>query len=463
MLIWVLVVTFIAVLITARDWRRGLLAVLLIGVLQDIFRKLTPGVPAYYILWSTAVYVVVVMAAFRTNGIPGIPDLYLRDRSLRLAIVVFIGLIALQLVNSLVRYGNPAVVVLGALFYLGPFAAMLVGAGFADSEKRIRQFMKIYLVIFVPTCLTVYLSPILAVYFPVLRDIGTFIGRELVIYDVGTILQSNPGVMRVGEIVAWHAAACVVFLSIESIKSRSQLVRLLNAVLVILLIGAIILTGRRKMLAALTIFFALQWSMLIWYRFGMRKISVVLAILAVVAATTTLTYSPSEDAANYLERSGTVYSSIGDRAELTFRLMQSAVYRSEGVGLGAGATSQGARHAGGAAGTGAGGAAEAGLGKLIVELGFFGFLLMVAVMGIAGLKVVAQIPLVRKLSPTMLIYDVSFIAFLIANMITFAVASQLFGDLFILIVTGTIAGFVIRIHNAAVDEHARYEYSSQFK
>ena len=55
----------------------------------------------------------------------------------------------------------------------------------------------------------------------------------------------------------------------------------------------------------------------------------------------------------------------------------------------------------------------------------------------------------------MLVYDVSFIAFLITNMITFAVASQLFGDLFVLIVTGTIAGFVVRINNAAFDARIR--------
>ena len=50
---------------------------------------------------------------------------------------------------------------------------------------------------------------------------------------------------------------------------------------------------------------------------------------------------------------------------------------------------------------------------------------------------------------------VSFIAFIISNMIPFSDASQLFGDLFVLIVTGTIAGFVIRIHYAAMDEKFR--------
>ena len=75
-------------------------------------------------------------------------------------------------------------------------------------------------------------------------------------------------------------------------------------------------------------------------------------------------------------------------------------------------------------------------------------------LSLAAKVVVKQIPLVRNLGREMLIYDVSFIAFMLANVITFAVASQLFGDLFILIVTGTVAGFVIRIHNAAVDSQS---------
>lgn len=452
MLIWVLGLSFLAVLVTARDWRQGLLMVLVIGVLQDVFRKLAPGVPVYYVLWSTAIYAFVVAAAIRGRGIPAITDLYLRDRTLRIAVLSFLLLIALQLVNSLVRYGNPAIVVLGALFYLGPLVAMLVGVSFVDSEQRIRTFMRAYLAIFIPTCLTVYLSPILGEHLPVLRDVGTFLGRELVIYDVGTVLQSNPGLLRVGEIAAWHAATCVVFLSIESIRSRSQAIRILCGILVLLLIGAIILTGRRKMLAALTIFFALQWSMLIWYRLGMRKVGAALALLSLVVAAGTLAYEPSRNAANYLQRSQTVYSSVGDRTDLTLSLMRSAVQRSEGIGLGAGATSQGARYAESGA-SGAGGAAEAGLGKLIVELGPAGFLLLIALMGISARKVVRQIPSVRELGPNMLLYEVSFLAFLGANLITFAVASQLFGDQFILIVIGTIAGFIVRIHNAAVDEH----------
>ena len=98
----------------------------------------------------------------------------------------------------------------------------------------------------------------------------------------------------------------------------------------------------RKMLAALTIFFTLQWSMLIWYRLGMRKISVALAILAVVIAGGTLAYEPSANAANYLQRSKTVYASMDDRAQLTASLMRSSINRSEGTGLGAGLPQVGA-------------------------------------------------------------------------------------------------------------------------
>ena len=44
------------------------MAVLVIGVLQDVFRKLTPGVPAYYLVWGTATFGMVVAVAYRQRG-----------------------------------------------------------------------------------------------------------------------------------------------------------------------------------------------------------------------------------------------------------------------------------------------------------------------------------------------------------------------------------------------------------
>jgi hypothetical protein len=442
-------ITGLVALLALRDWRKALLAVLVIGVLQDVFRKMTPGVPSLYLVWSVGVYVLAVVMAFGTRAMSPISVLYLNNLRVRFWLQAFLAIVVLQMIHSLVRYGNPAIPILGGLFYLGPLVAMLTATAFVDTQQRLHQFMYTYLVIFVPVCLTVYLSAEYSSNFPVLRDIGTFTGQALVIFDVGTALYSNPGLLRVGEIAAWHASTCVVFLSILALTSRSTTVRVLNTVLSILLVGAIVLTGRRKMLVALSIFLALQWGLLIWHGWGMRRVGATALAIALTASLASLFWQPSENTASYLARSQSAYSSVDDRVGMTLNLARSAMYRSQGIGIGAGATSQGARYAGGVDSE-AGGAAEAGLGKIIVELGIPGLVVLSMLILSVSAAIGRQIKFVGTLGLRLLIYDISFIAFLVSNLAAFAVASQLFGDFFVLIMIGTVAGFVVRIHGAAL-------------
>ena len=447
-----LAISGVIMLLTVSNWRAGLLSILLIGVLQDVFRKLTYGAPAYFVLWSTALYGLVVLAALMQRGLPPpLANLSLRDRGLRLLLVAFLSLVALQCINAIVRFGSPAVAILGALFYVGPFVAMLVAVGFFDSEARMRKFLTTYLVVFIPTCLTVYLSPSLSADFPVLRDVGFFIGQEMVIYDIGTRLASHPGLLRVGEFAAWHAATCIAFLSILTLLSRQTLTRVVYTILMVSMVGVIILTGRRKMLAAITIFFAIQWGLLLWYRFGIHRMGVMIVALGIAIAGVLLIYEPSEQTSLYLQRGQTVYKSTDSRLETTWSLVKSAVGWSEGIGLGAGSVSQGSRFVGTSM-TGAGGAAESGFGRVVVELGLLGFLLLLALIVRAASEVTGKLNQVKRLGDRLLIFQISFIALLAANMATFAIASQLFSDLFVLIILGTIAGFIVRIHNFALDQ-----------
>ena len=224
---WVLFISAVVIFIAASDWRKGLLAILLIGVLQDVLRKLTPGVPSYYILWATAMYSFVFMFAFLNRSLPDYKILYLGDTRVRNIWIIFFVLIALQMSNALIRFGGAAVPVLGALFYLGPPLAMILGAAYLDREWRIRQFLVAYILIFLPVCLTVFLSQRFEDSWPVLREIGSFVGNELIIYDVGTVLQSYSGLLRVGEIASWHAATVAMFLTILALNSTSNAKRVL--------------------------------------------------------------------------------------------------------------------------------------------------------------------------------------------------------------------------------------------
>lgn len=449
MTLWVLLISVVAVLISASDWRKGLLAILLIGVLQDVLRKLTPGVPSYYILWSMAVYSSVFVFAYLSRSLPDYRILFLGDTRIRNTWVLFFILIALQLVNALVRFGGVGVPILGALFYIGPPLAMLVGAAFLDREWRIKQFLLAYLLIFVPVCMTVFLSARLEDSWPVLEEIGSFVGRSLIIYDVGTVLESYSGLLRAGENAAWHAATASMFLAIMALNSSSNTKRFLYSLLIVVLIAVIVMTGRRKMLMTLSIFFVVQWVLLARFRHGMGKLSVVLIIVGTLGSYSFTLLEPASQSNLYAQRSTSVFGDATTRFSTAVSLMKSGFHRSSGMGLGAGAGAQGAAYTGANVTSSVGGSAESGIGKLMVEIGVPGILTAMVLLVMVGRRILKNMKWVAGMGQHFLVYQVSFAALMFANLATFTVATQVYGDLFILILLGTVGGFIVQINEKA--------------
>jgi hypothetical protein len=440
-------ITVIVGLLALADWRKGLLAVIIIGVLQDVLRKLTPGVPTYFIVWSMAIYLVVVVLAWANRSLPPLSTIYLGEQRAQNAWLVFIFLVLFQLLNALVRWGSPAVPIFGALFYLGPPLAMLVGYAFADSPKRIGQFLTFYVVILTPTCLTVYLSPTFQDSWPVLRDVGTFIGRELIIYDVGTALKSYSGILRAGEISAWHAATVGIFLATLAMTSRRNSRRVVTVLVIALMIGVIVLTGRRKMLMTLSIFFLVQWALMARFKRGMGKQIVLVVLVGTLASFSFTLLEPASESSLYVQRSATVFGDAAGRFETAIMLMRSAFDRSSGIGLGAGSAAQGARYAGIDQSKLVGGSGESGLGMFMVELGLIGLLAAAWLLFVIGRSLSSNLRRLAALDENLFYFQVAFLSFLFANLMTFMVATQIYGDFFVLIILGTVGGFVVRINS----------------
>ena len=269
------------------NWRYGILGLFAIAVLQDIFRKLTPGAPPSFILWSGAMFALLLIIAYLKGAIRGLRPIYLADHRLSLAWTLFFLVVLLQAMHSFLRWGNPMVSLLGIAFYLGPIAALLMGLAYARSQRWIERFLIGYVLIIAPAALSTYLSLHFSEQWAILRDIGTFTGTHLIIYDQGTIMFSHPGVFRVGELAGWHAMTSIAFLSVLAIRRRSFFLRLLIGILVIALVGAIMLTGRRKMLMTVLIFFAFQSVILILLKKGFNRVTG--TILIMVTATTLAT------------------------------------------------------------------------------------------------------------------------------------------------------------------------------
>ncbi len=451
-------VSFFVIALTLGDWRRGLLAIPIVAVLQDVFRKLTPGVPGYYLLWTTAIFGVVFAVAYAGGAVRSLPTLYLRDPRLRMAWGLFFLVVLAQAGHALVRWGNPQVPAMGMIFYLGPVVALLLGAAYAYTERRITTYLTAYVLIMAPAALTVYLSLEFSDQWPVLRDIGSFVGGELIIYDQGAAMESYAGIFRTGVIAAWHAATAAAFLIMLATRNPSLAFRIAVGLAVVALVGAIVLTGRRKMLMALTIFVAAQWALLAFVHQGVKRQTLMLLVLGVLGSFAFTLLDPQEQTSEsdlYLQRGVTVFGDVGGRFQTALSLLESALARSAGIGLGAGIASQGMAHVeGGMAARAVGGSSEAGLGKIVVELGIPGAMVILWLLYRIARRLWEGFRLLAQVSESLSYYAVSFAALLIANIATFTVATQVYGDHAILIVLGLVAGMLFSLGMAGIELRA---------
>lgn len=450
MLLIAAALTMFAVLITLNNWRNGIYVVIAIGLLQDPFRKLTPGLPPYYVVWAAAVFAIVVFVAYVRHASGRFSHLYLYSKDLRNAWLFFALVVLLQALHALIRWQNPLLPTLGLLFYFGPVAALLVGIGLGRTIAAINRFMIVYVVIMLPAVLTVYLSSAYSDTWPVLKEIGELAGgNQLIIYDLGTALESYSGVFRVGEIAAWHAATCASFLLILVSQNKSVFIRILTAALVVLLIGAIVLTGRRKMLMTLTIFVIAQLGFMVMFRRKSSRQAFTLMLFGVIGSLALTLLDPASKTGFYIQRSVTVFEEAGERLGTAVDLLMSAIVKSSGIGLGAGVSAQGSHYVANTAPE-IGGAGEAGLGKIVLELGVPGAFAVLALAFLVSRRIFRCLRILARTNDRLFFYSASFSAMLVANMATFLVATQVYGDLFILTILGLLAGFVFALIHAGL-------------
>lgn len=430
-----------------NNWRNGLLACVAVGFIQDPIRKLVSGQPGYLSVLVIVVFAL-VCAAMLSRRVPmRLVHLYGRDKKLKNAWHAFIALIIIQSIMSFLNFGNPVISMLGLVNYLAPLAAMLVGFAYVRSPRDIERFFGVYAALAVPFALCVYLSSWYENQWDVLKDIGAFSGRRLVIYDQGTIMYSYSGLLRAGEYAAWHAAmSCVILFIFASVK-RSFILRVVTGILIVLLIGAIVLTGRRKMVMALTIFLAMYTFLLAYFWYGLRNLAPLIITLCIIGSASLLLQTSDKKEKIYSARGGTVYIHIGERLETALDLFASAYERAGFFGVGAGVTAQGAGHFGVNEDEQVGirGASEAGIGKVTAELGVPGLIVILWL----SFRFVKHIKQLFKQTPKrytrFTVILAALVSILIANAATYFVAVQLYGDLFVLLLLGLWTGFIFAI------------------
>lgn len=431
------------------DWRFGLPLCLAIAILQDPLRKLTPDQPVLFVGFVGIVFAAAFIGAV-VRGVPMSPyKIFESSPQLARPMWILLLLIILEAFNSYARFGNPVISLIGLLTYLLPLPAVVFAYQLVvrEGSTSVYQFMKAYVVCIALALTTVYLE--YAGYdWPVFGQVG----GNLIMYDkyVGVIIPHS-GIFRASEIAAWHAMACACFIVLLMTLRKINFSSLLIAMVAVgLLMGIGLLTGRRKMVVEVVAFIGAYAILWIIFQKGIAKLGVILTIAGVmgcgwlVGQLNEREYTGDEALSYdvYVGRAKTVFEDIPPRiVELGIAPVTWAYdsYGFFGAGLGVG--TQGAQYFGG----GGQGAAEGGLGKITLELGIPG-LFAVTWLAISILRYFWQIMrAASEISPRIARLSYGLFGFLVANGAAFSVATQAYGDLFILLILAWTIGFLLAI------------------
>lgn len=435
-----------------NNWRHGFILVILTGLLQDPLRKLVPGEPVYFVTFAAIVFgaawlgAVLSRAHLSPNVIPGWQAGLARPFNL------FLILVALQGLHSFVRFSSPMMTGIGLLVWLAPVVGVMLTYQFAVRRGMlgVLAWMTFYCAATIVFLTSVFLQSA-GVDWPVLGEVG----EGIRIYDLGTVLLANSGFFRGSEIAAWHASTVFCFLMVLSLDRKMNSRRFILTLAIGALIVSIgLLTGRRKMLLEVAIFFTAYLGLVAAYQHKRRAQAIAFFVAGIFAFTAVMGFmgadTPREEAQNkelnnyegYGVRGQSVFEDAPERlVGLGFAPVSWAVNSLGWFGTGLGTGSQGT------AGIGENernlGAAEGGLGKITVELGVPGLLVLgwLLLAGTGHLRRLLR--LTTRLSPFHARFAYGMSAFLLAKAASFSVAAQAYSDPFILLIMGIAVGFLL--------------------
>lgn len=437
-------------LMAIGDWQRGMYLTVAMALLQDPVRKVIPGQPPYFILFTGFVYGAAMLGAMGKR-VPLAPSMVAGwQRNIGPYFQFFVLVVLIQAVHSLLRYGIPLVTILGLIGYLAPFVALTLAHAFAATtgSAGVRRLLLFYAGAAGLALGTIYLEAS-GLNLPILGEVG----EGIRIYDQGGVLAANSGTFRASEIAAWHAAMCacvVIFLLTVSDLDTRKLALACILVAAIIFLG--VQTGRRKFLVMIAVFCCAYGGLCALLSRRTRIASIPAAFLGGLTYIIFLIASdldgPSMAQAVdpeyqlYVQRANTVFGDVNSRFLELGLAPISWAYEWFGLwGGGVGIGTQGVQHM-----TDMGdhvGAAEGGLGKIMLELGVPG-LLAIAALGITFMRHIWRLfSYLSERSETHARLAFGLASILVANVASFSVATQAFGDVFVLLFLGIIFGSLL--------------------
>lgn len=441
----VVIAAGILLVVAAAVPSAGWVLMLVAGVAQDAVRKVLPGQPSILILPAACLAMAIFLGMWLRGDLARAPRVLGWRSGLRAPVTLFTAWVLVQTGLTVARTGNVPLAALGALGYLLPVVALQLGARVGGDVQQTVRWLNLYLVL---TAIALVAPMVLAaagVTSPLFDQVRG--ADDTYVRGVGRV-RLEPGLFRTAEIAGWHGAFALsigLYLLLPGPgRTRHRTVLIVTMVA---LAGAVLLTGRRKYAVAIVVvllgFLFVDRAARVDARARLRATAIG-ALLALALGGALWWTVGSERSAGYQTRFTELAGHSTDRVQglVLWAAISSTVERAGWLGFGAGAASQGGRFLGADARS-VGYAAEGGTGKILAELGVPGLLLSIWLLfafaqhALHDLRVLAA----RGDPRFQLVAWASCV--LLANLLMFSLAKQVFGDPFILCLLGALAGVVL--------------------
>ena len=435
-------------LLAYRDWRCGIAAAILVGLILDPLRKLMPGTPVFLTMASMPIWLMAAAVAladrhqrlkcFHNN----FPQLARWTRAFALYLVIPAAL-------SL-TYGTHSwrITLLGALVYAATF--LMIVAGWALPERR---HALVALLAFYCLC-----GAVLLIGGPLeymgwgerWKAVGTAVlGNVWVTHRTGGAVYMLSGFFRGPDVMGWHAVMVFMFSVIMAMRSRGRM-RWFWIAVGIWGVLSLWLCGRRKMLSMIPVFLGTYLLLIFRFQSARRFASMLGVVLLLLGIGWHIA-----DAVFRKDPVGGFYMTVLD--EWDEQIARHGVYSVIGTvqqagfwGYGLGMSQQGVHNI----------QAEkprlwqeSGPSKLVAELGVPGSVLFL-VLGFVYLRTAYEV--VRKNARTGNVYLFGgLFSILMANLASAVVSAQIYGDPFVALFLAMLAGALLSGGNPAAAENGQ--------
>ena len=425
------------------NWRNAMFLVLVVGMLQDPVRKLTPETPSIFVLSTLPIWFAIMVKIFA--GENKVLAIFSRDylkliSRMRMFTLMLIPGSTIMLMRGFFLW---KVVLLGAFTYIVPIFGIIIGFVFSQNTKHILRFLTFY-------CLLValMLSGTLIEYmniFPDWKAIGTSVMKMVWIKYVsfGHTIYMKAGFFRSPDIMGWHGSMMTMLALTLFFVNRPRLSRWVWLVFAVWGVLCIVISGRYKMVA-MPMVWTVSFAILIFLYQGIaRVIGLALIGILVITGMSMVSSKVGLAGSDFMLYATSPLSYSVERADSQGVDAMISTFKQTGIwGKGLGSATQGAQHTGVKFTAETRGWQEGGLSKILGELGVGGvvfFLLLCLSLFTAIISIIRE-----KVSSDSLYYlRAGLLSIIVANAFAFVVSAQVYSDLFITSIISMCVGFVL--------------------